>query len=753
MKTSLDTIKDKITEEVVKYLKDIRYMTESERRQYIDSLRAAMKERKLLTTVRKQEGRTNSDDYNRTAFELYLDTLTTFSYVDNLYDTINTHQKLNRSIINTLKSTISGLNDRLDEVESVIGTHGAPQCHVEGFKTRNNQEWDKKYYTERYGEQVPLDAYARFNSEQENLTLDYTRRQNVMTYSNGIQLGEIKISKQYGVGFITARNSETKLENAIDNSMSSYWVDTVLADSEIKIVGTGYENSSGIGRSNRSYYDLPSGAMCEICLIFEAMAKVNELVLNPFGSFPIDIIAIRYALGDAEDDDIYDIISPGSSDAWLASQTINKEHAFHFPEITCKRLYILINQLHCIKDTFMMSTNQMFKNELWFNATYDEAADAKMPASTVFAPLYLDRALEDNVWTYINNKIVTGENIDINQMLISNVDKKLPVTKYQYTYGFYNIAPNLCEFQYAGVWVSDEIDAGVPIDTIRLKSEEEHFVASNGLISTDIEFYITTKKDPSYTDWIPICPYNKDYVYKERLQLDYDYCYLRHNAICTRVGAYNDDGEWVTVPERPIVYMDDTVLTENVDYILRYNDDGTAYAIEIAGIDFFALYTVSYTPADSSKQVSLIDSVPITGNTYEEIAGTGTSRYDLEGYPYYNNIDTSSVISHLRLINTVTGEMIMQTQQENSIIKCVTDKDHPAESYKNFIANTNEIQYYTYGKHLYFNRPISRDYKIEISYPSLDSKVRVKAILRRNTRRDPWMTPVLKGYTLEFTTV
>lgn len=72
---------------------------------------------------------------------------------------------------------------------------------------------------------------------------------------------------------------------------------------------------------------------------------------------------------------------------------------------------------------------------------------------------------------------------------------------------------------------------------------------------------------------------------------------------------------------------------------------------------------------------------------------------------------------------------------------------------KNFIANTNKIQYYTNGRYIYFNRPITANQKIEINYPSFDCKVRVKAILRRNTKKDLWITPVLKSYKLEFTTI
>jgi len=740
---------------VIGQLENIRYMTSNERTLYEEDLLNKIKLRMLATTVRHQEDMTNADDYNQTAYEIYLDIITTFGYVNELYNTINSHQQLNESIVNTLYSNIATLNDKLDEYESVIGTAGSPDCFVEGFRTQNNQEPDPVYYTERYGERMPLATYANFNSEQENLTLGYTRQQNVMVYKSGVQLGKISLTKQYGAGFIKAYNSEAKLENAIDTSASSYWSETILSDAEMKIVGEKYSNADGIKEENRSFYDLPRGALCEICLTFEALAKINEVVLRPFGNFPIDIIAIRYSLSDDEDDDTYDVVCPDNqTNDWLSNKSISQEYAFHFPQVTCKRLYILINQLHCVKKTFMISCNQMFKNELWFNATYNSEDDAKMENSSVFAPLYLDRAADNAVWKYVNNKMNTNKMLDINDLLINNSNKYLPVTKYQYNYGFYNIAPNFVEFQKAGIYVSQEIEVDGPIDTIKLYSEEEHFTTTDGYIATDIEFYVTTKKNPSYQDWKPICPYNKDYIYKELIQLDYSYCYLRHTAVCGNVISYNIKGEQQVTMIRPVLYLNDIVMTEDADYILRYDKDNNVIAVEISNIDHFAVYTISYQPVDSSKELSLISNdEPIPSTSFEEIMGDGTACYELSSYPFYSRLTPELTSSYLKIIDITENKVFNQTNQETSAIQCVTNKENPAESYKNFVANSNKIQYYTNGRYIYFNQPISPLQKMEFNYPSFDCKVRLKIILRRNTKRDSWITPVLNKYRLEFTTI
>ena len=133
--------------------------------------------------------------------------------------------------------------------------------------------------------------------------------------------------------------------------------------------------------------------------------------------------------------------------------------------------------------------------------------------------------------------------------------------------------------------------------------------------------------------------------------------------------------------------------------------------------------------------------------------GNGTGCYELQSYPFYSRTNPDLTSSYVKIIDIVTNKVLNQTNQENSPIQCVTNKEHPEESYKNFIANSNKIQYYTNGRHIYFNQPISNLQKIEVNYPSFDCKVRVKAILRRNTKRDSWITPVLKKYKLEFTTL
>ena len=89
MITSLDKLKEEMIDKVIAQLSEIRYMTSTEKDIYKSSLISQVQSKLLATTLRTQKELTNADDYNQTAYELYLDIITTFGYVDELYNTIS----------------------------------------------------------------------------------------------------------------------------------------------------------------------------------------------------------------------------------------------------------------------------------------------------------------------------------------------------------------------------------------------------------------------------------------------------------------------------------------------------------------------------------------------------------------------------------------------------------------------------------------------------------------------------------------
>ncbi|MGO0861988.1 hypothetical protein, partial [Clostridioides difficile] len=74
----------------------------------------------------------------------------------------------------------------------------------------------------------------------------------------------------------------------------------------------------------------------------------------------------------------------------------------------------------------------------------------------------------------------------------------------------------------------------------------------------------------------------------------------------------------------------------------------------------------------------------------------------------------------------------------------VTDISENGSSYKNFDNLNDKFQFYIFENSIYFNREIENKYIIDISYKHLVSKIKLKALVRRNTVKDGWLTPALK---------
>lgn len=737
---SVNKVKDNIISHIIQDLvsRDSLNPNQADFKRY--ELENKIKSKQLITNTTYQSGLTNSKAVSDTLESMYIDLLTTFGCVNELDDTIARHIELNESTINSLKVQISKANDKLDSFEAILSSKSNPDNYVEGFRNADGIESQAKFYTERYGEAIPPSCRANYNSNEELITLPYLVNSNMMLYNNGVSLGTVNISKQSGNGLLKIVNDKNSLENIIDTSSQSYWGETILCDSPMKIV---YSNVRPIDPIDMKdfCYGLNHGALCELELTFEAVSTINEVTLAPYGQYPIDIIAIRYKTSDDVEEPIQEVVFPDNPINDRVGKTILSPGSFRFPDINCKKLYILFSQIHYTKSTFVYNSDDVFKNELWFSVTNSRSTKPLIDSEMLFKPLYTDRGLSDTAWSYINNLSVKNKHLDLKKILFDNKNINRVATKYQYTYGFYNISPNFNDFERTGVYVSNPITANGNIQSLRIITDEKHPLTDDKKHITDIEYYISYSEDPTYNDWKAILPRNIDYIESELLQLEYSLCMLRFPA-----------------KEVSAVYINGTLMDINVDYMLhRIKDNkknpelnGAIYAIDIPNIDFFANYTVSYVPLDCSKELILIDKlgeVP-TINSIENINATNTSYYQLKNYPYINPKVKS--ITSVRLTDKNTGAILAESS--NGVL-CVTNPYSPEESYKNFDKSCTKFQYYTYKNYIYFNNNIPSNYQIEISYSHYISSIRLKAILRRNTIKNGWVTPVLDKIKYEFVTI
>lgn len=730
----MNTFIDKSKDSVIKYLLNIKRKKDGlsieELKLLKKELDSKIKTNTMCTTVRSANGRTNSNEVNETLNELYIDLLVAFSCCDEIDKLMDQYIQANISSINTLNSNIESELDRINDFSNILKTNGNPLYISEGFRSNYSFENNRIFFTERYGEKLPRFCNVFFNEKSEYISIPLLRHANMVITRNGVSCANINMRKQLGDNLMKIKNS-TVLENCIDTSLQSYWSESILANEPIRVE---FSNIKPLTPSKLKdfYYGIKQGAMFELEINFEAISIINEIELMPFGKYPMELVAIRYSSTDDIDSDLEELIYPDNTMNGLNGNVkLDKTISFKFEDIKCKRMYIIVNQIHYERNNFILNTTDAIKNDIWHNIVNEKNISKYVNKDYIFKPNYIDRFVENKSFSYINEELVRNRKLDLNKIFFNNDNIFKSVLKNKYTYGFYNIAAFYNDFNQVGVYVSKPIEPNKNIKSISITTQETHQLSSDKNILTDIEYYISYSSSPTYDDWIPILPLNKKYIDCEMLQLGSDECILRFAA-----------------KKVDVVFMNDILLKENIDYIVHMDGDNIR-SIEIPNYNHRAIYRASYEPTSDSCEINLIDNnyIPTTLSTTDTILGNGENIYELENCPY---VDTKSS-TKVRIVDVETGQVLFQ---DGDGIECVTDVINPSESYQNFRSTENLLfQYYTYENKIYLNHPIASNMKIEVSYKHYVSKFRLKAILRRNTFKDTWLSPIINNIEYKITTI
>lgn len=750
---SIDKIKDTIINKILNDLVISEQLTDAAKVLKRKELEQLIKAKDLITQLRFQQGLTDAVGITQTMQEFYIDILTAFGCINTLDQIVDSRLSLNQSTINNLKSQVNSTNDSIDAYEAELSAMGNP-CHIiEGFRNANSFENNQDYYTERYGELVPLSCRVNYDAYEENIGMPYLRNENTFLYDNGVSLGHVSINRQLGGGFMKINNDQNSLDNIIDSSMQSYWSQSILCDEPIGVDFAPTRPIDPLALKDY-YYGVNFGALCELDFVYESIAVINEITLMPYGQYPMEIVAIRYKTTDDPLEPLKEIVYPGNPNTSLRNKIITETTSYRFPEVTVKNVYIVLNQIHYTRNTFIYSSDEVFKNEMWFTLTNPVNDKPVINSDLMYNPMYIDRAIDDPSWSFINSLVAKDKYIDLKGILFDSKNTNTTVIKYQYTYGFYNVSLNYNDFEDTGVYISKPIEVDGNVKSIAITVDESHPVLDNGDVWTDIEYYITWQGQPQYTDWIPIYPKNKNTILSELLQLGDIPEWYSPTEVITLV----DPGIcFLRFPAEAIyqILINEIPMVETLDYELhKFTNDNTKYAnmiyaVDIPNFDPFSKYTVNYKPYESSKELDLISNDnPAIVSSVESYNGNNASYFQLANYPY--NYSDGRVSTYVRIIDKNTGKILLQ---EEGDIVCITDAFSSSESYKGIIGNSSKYQYYTDSNYLYFNQNIADNFIVEISYTHYVSSVRLKAIFRKNSLKYDWMAAVINKIDYEFVTI
>lgn len=649
----------------------------------------------------------SSTDTENTINNLIFDLKVAYKYFNNTESKILSSLKEKQNEFIKILNNIEKQNKLIDTYDSYIRVNTDPVLITEDFSSLNNAEKDLTLYKERYGTQASKLTTKSMYVDNNVLMLPKTRCVN-LAYNNKVKSATVKITNQFCKHSV---DNETRLldpNNILIPNGEVSWSQNLYVDEPIAI------------QEINPKYEISFGALCEIEINFEAVVMLNELIIYPNSKYPVDLLSIEYTKTDSINEKRKILYAQKNIETDNEYNFLRKNVSYRFKNTLIKKVYITINQLHYERVNMVENIEDIIADKIKFNLSNPNTIEDK---KFTFKPYFNDIVGTDkkaNVFALNSNNSNLKQ---IESYILKHDNKPISRIKYNYNYGLETVILNNNEFDNTGIFVSNLIQIFNGSNKISIFTEEEHNKNLNDEYVTDIEYYLTMSDKPRWHDWIPILPVNKSYIYNELLQ-DYDgQCTLRFNA--TSVNS---------------VKMDGLELTEDVDYFVKHNDNGYIEAIEIPDMDYISLYTVSYQPVPDAKYIEINKLKDIL--SYEEFVAENKSTFVLKSKVYTNNIKNMQV----KIVNRVTGQILAT---ENNGVYNVTSIDKPLESYKNF-TTTSDFQYYINGRNLYFNRSIESYCKVIVSYTHEVNSVRFKAILRRNTKQDKYLTPVVKKLQYRF---
>lgn len=723
--------------------------SEVEYQQELMKLSARLTEKEPIFEVRVQEGVTDADNYNENFVDIYIDTCTVFNQINQIDNAINKHQSLNQSTTNNLSLRIKAIGDEISRLESLIDSQETSDMFIETFQNNNGIEKDQSYYIN--------DHKVKLDTNREAITLSCLESNNLLISKSGKSLAKIKIIKQLGGGLLRARNPEHNLNKAIDSSPDTFWAEDILTDSPIKVP------------LNSEFYNIQHGAVCAIEIEFDYINTFNEISLVPFCEYPMEVVAIKSYKSNL-DTEGYEIVSPYKTDPELRNQESTNTIIYQFPDVTAKRIQVILNQQHYVRTQITTSIQESSLTELMFNTSSKEDTDIKMDKDIIFKPTYHDKIEIDPNWAlYLNS--IQGIDSDLDTFINSKEQNKT-ISKYQYTYGLYDISIRNNKYQNTGVYYSSVISTN-NIKTVAVKATEIHpKLPVTGDIVTSIEYYISHIVNSTTNVWHNILPLGSETIMNERL-----------------FPTINNRGEYQAIPRFNMCSVIN--VKSNGSLLYAYTD----YTLTDTGVLFkknnnSAIYTLDYKTDTDAHIVDFVKLKSINvGTPFEEIIPNVTSqeylgtdkkgKIKLDYFTYVNRDKLNSLpINHnlsytlgeyvpvtVKIIDN-NGYQILQSSSKDAINLKDSDGNYIPYTYnttdyygtgsgvlQSFDPKLQVYAYQVKENYIQFNISIPKTWMIIVDYHYLVGKLRTKIVLRNNLKSFSSLTPIVKNYGLMFQTL
>lgn len=710
----------------------------------------------LVTKANPQEDMTDADKINGETEGIEIDIRTLFRKMNATSESIKNQQRIMESMINEVDVSINNANRKIVEAGNDIRNIGARSTLFDDFTDYRYQEKDEQMYLDKEGEILPAGRRLEVNTDDDTLRLPIIYSENTLVNFSGVKAARLSLEDQSGASLIKHKNPETGVEKAIDTSLETFWSESIFVDEPFKI-NFGTEN-----------YSKGFGAFVKLCIKYDIATEINEIMLMPYASYPIEVRAIIVYDNDNRENP-YELASPTAINKNIEGKdTIS----YRFQKLIAKEVCIIINQQHYVKRELYVNVNDKTLVDAWL----ERQGAVKTPEEYQHKPLYKDMSIRNPYWEQVQ-KYLRRKDIDMELSGYSDYDSEnnIQVVKYEYQYGLYNISINNNEYLDHGVYITSPL-TNLNVQKVEIDTVEDHSMIENiESEMTCIEYYATEKDNPSYEDWLSILPRNTKRISGELLELK------------ERDGVYL--GVTRFAPKNIISVMEDGIP-------LQHRED-----FEVIGRDVMisnqrtgSLYTIDYIPTESAYSIDFVERMKrrqfntehnrmeeyIDGQKHNERISIDLSSniVSLKYCPFWDRGRISLMEQDIlfNLKNDVlqignwnatylnneyipmeiqvilpTGETISQQTDESDIegAKVINKTDYH-DLNKNLLSpfDGNNYEYRVERNEVVFNTELPKGTRIVVSYYYLTGPIRIKIVMRRNNIDEKGLTPVLHEYTV-----
>ncbi len=672
--------------------------------------------------LRKQIDLTDAENINQSFQELNIDLNVLFKQVDLLDQSINRQQRLNQSSVENSIIELKILDEELDNSANLINNSGQTfykESFIDGF----NVDLDPALRLDRDGSLLP---FAYMDMEHECVKLPLINEVNCLVNVLGQSIASINVIRQVAASFREIENPKSSLDKAIDTSPDTYWYCSILTDEPVKV------------NFGPEAYGIKEGVPFILDITLNAAQSVNQLSFKPFTRFPIDIISVMAFSSDNPNEQPISLVSPFQAIEDLRNVSTKDLHVYTFPDIVVKKFWIILNQRHYIERDIILSSRDKIKER-----------NLLTPVSIIPSPATLNFANYETICEEMPGimaflKATSEIQNDIDKILKADTeDTRVPVVKYQYEFGMFDIGVKYNQFAMSAVYVSSPISLGGVIREVSIAVSEKIPIYLNDQLKrfklANIEYYIG---DPD-NEFYPIVPLNIDTIYNELLIMK---TYLIR-------GQQVFGAKTVAKYDRIITVKGNGLPLGQNEYMI--NND----IIIINDWKFGTIYTVDYVPTEEAKIVKF----DLNNETITQVFnGTDNAgKIHLSKYHFIDkeilyklpedwnpSILSGELIPVVVTIKLATGETITQPLNSETAVRLENKTDYFTGNIELEQFAGQNYQYCIYGNEMQFNTVLAKDITVTVNYSYLIDTLRVKAILRRIVPDQFGVTPIMQDYML-----